>query len=101
MRSLALGARSNSRGVRADMRLGQRERAQHLAFRDGLQELVLLSVISVPGENAGDEIVDRDDGGGGAIARRDFLAGDSERGVVDPGTVPFLGDGDAIKTPPR
>src|SRR5438132_11151642 len=98
MRALALGARSNSRGVRADVRLGQRERAQHFAFRDGLQELVLLSVISEPGENAGDEIVDRDNGGGGAIARRNFLAGDGERGVVEPGAVPFLGNGDAVET---
>src|SRR5438876_10387598 len=95
MRALALGARSNSRGVRADVRLSQRERAQHLAFRDGLQELVLLSVISEPGENAGDEIVDRDNGGGRAIARRYFLAGDGERGVVEPGTVPSPGYGGA------
>src|SRR5437879_13053887 len=31
------------------------------------------------------------DGRSRAIARRDFLAGDGKRGVVEPGAVPFLG----------
>ena len=45
--ALALGARGDRRGVGADLRLGERERAQHLSLREGLQKL-LLSAPSLP-----------------------------------------------------
>ena len=54
--------------------------------------------ISIPGEDAGDKVVDGDDGGRCAIPGRDLLARDGERGLVHAGAAPFLGDGNAIET---
>ena len=63
----------------------------------GFRNLFFLRRIAIPGQDAGDEVVHRDDGRGGAVAGGDFLAGHRERGVVHARAAPFLGDGHAIQ----
>ena len=92
---LRLGARGDRRGIRPGVRLGEGERAEHLAARDRLQPALLLSVIAEAVQDAGDEVVDRDDRARRAVARRHLLAGDRERGRIHAGAAPLFGDRDA------
>jgi hypothetical protein len=88
MRALLLGAGGDGAGVGADVRLGEAEGAEHLAARERLQKARLLLLAAVAGEDARHEVVHGDDGGGGAVARGDLLAGDRHRRVVEARAAP-------------
>src|SRR5687768_14918344 len=96
--ALALGPRCYRGSIGADLRLGEREGPEHLPLRRRLQEPGYLRVAAIAGKNAGDEVVDRYDGRGSAVAGSNFLAGDGERGVIHSRAAPFVGDRDAIET---
>jgi hypothetical protein len=96
MRALPLGARGNRAGVGTHVRLGQGERAEDFAFCEGTQKSIFLRFVTVTGHNPGHEVIDGDDGCGGAIAGGDLLAGDGKRAVVEARAAPFLLDRDAV-----
>ena len=79
------------------MRLGQAERAEHLAARQRLQPLLLLR-LGRPGhqDRADRAVVDADDGRGGAVAGGDLLEDDGERQVVEAGAVVLGRHGHAV-----
>jgi hypothetical protein len=79
-------------GLRADMRLGQAERAQHLATRERLEPLLLLRIVGPGHQDRADRaVVDADHGGGRTVAGRDLLEDQREAQVVESGAVPLGG----------
>src|SRR5690349_24911298 len=69
-----------------------------LAARQWLQEFFFLRHAGESVEDAGDKVVDRDDGRARAIAGGDLFAGDGERGVIEARAAPLLGDRHAVET---
>src|SRR5204863_6952602 len=59
--------------------------------------LALLPLAAITVDDAGDEIVDHDDGRRGAIAGRYFLASDRHGRVVETGAAPLFRHRDAIE----
>ena len=79
------------------MRLGEAERAEHLAARQRLQPLVLLRLVRERRQDRADRaVVDADDRRGRAVAGGDLLEDDGERQVVEAGAVVFGRNGDAV-----
>ena len=77
-------------GVGSAMRLGQRERAQHLAGGHRSQEALLLIVAAEPRDrHATDRIVATHHGGRRCIARRNLLERQRGRHRVDVGAAPL------------
>ncbi len=79
------------------MRLGQAERAEHLAARERTQPLVLLRIAAPRHQDRADRaVVDADDRRGRAVAGRDLLEDHRQREVVEAGAVPFGRHRDAV-----
>ena len=86
----ALGAGADGAGIRAALRLGQAEGAQHLAARHRPQILLLLLRRAVFDQrHAADRIVAAHDGGDRAVAGGDLLQRQRIGDVVGAGAVPF------------
>ena len=84
-------------GLRADVRLGQAERAEHLAARERPQPPLLLRLVRPRHQDRADRaVVDADDGRRGAVAGGDLLEDDGEREVVEAGAVALGRHGDAV-----
>ncbi len=64
----------------------------------GRKEPLLLLLIAVAGQDAGDEIVHRDDGRCRAVAGGDLLACHGERAVTHACAAPLLADGDPVES---
>ena len=79
------------------MRLGQAERAQHFATRQGREPVALLLRVAVAHEDGVDRAVGHADGGAGAaVARSDFLQHQRQRHVIQPGATVLLGHANAV-----
>ena len=88
---------AQGRSVGADMRLGQAERAQHLAARQGGEPLLLLRRVAVAHEDGVHRAVGHADGGAGAaVTGRDFFQHQRQAEVVQPRAAVFLGHADAV-----
>ena len=95
--ALLHGGRSQGRGVRAHMRLGQAERAEHLALRQRREPLLLLRVVAVAHQDGVDRAVGHGNrGAGAAVAGGDFFEHQRQRQVVELGAAVFLGHADAV-----
>ena len=84
-------------GLRADVRLGEAERAEHVAARERLQPLLLLRIVRPRHQDRADRaVVDADDRRGRAVAGGDLLEDDGEREVVEAGAVELGRHRDAV-----
>ena len=90
--AVAVGARGDRAGVRADVRLREAEAAEALAARERLQILLLLRVGAERVERPADHrVLHADDRRCRAVARGDLLQRDGERHVVHAGAAEPLG----------
>ena len=88
---------AQGRGVAAHMRLGQAERAQHLALRQRRQPLLFLRGVAVAHQDGVDRAVGHADrGAGAAVAGGDFFQHQRQRQVVEVGAAELLGHADAV-----
>ncbi|MNL28409.1 hypothetical protein D3C87_1500500 [compost metagenome] len=95
--AIAPGGGAQRGGVRADVRLGQAERAQHLAARQRRQPLLLLRVVGEGHQHAAHRaVVHADDGGGAAVPGGNFLEDQRQRQVVEPRPAQLFRHGHAI-----
>ncbi len=94
--------RAQSRGFRPDMRLGEAERAEHVAARQRHQIALLLVLVRPRHQDRADRaVVDADDGRRRAVARGDLLECHCQRRVVHAGAAVLLGHGNAERAERR
>ena len=79
------------------MRLGKGEGTEDLAFRQGFQELFFLNPVAVAVDDAGGEVIDRDDRGSRAVSGGDLLASNGERAVAEARAAPLFRNRHAVK----
>jgi hypothetical protein len=92
MVAVTVGAGGDGGGVGAGVRLGQAEAAELLATGQRLEPFFLLGIGAVlAGDAAGQRVLHRDDGRGGAIAGGDFFQRQHQAHVVHAGAAPLLG----------
>mmetsp|Transcript_5031 Transcript_5031/g.18550 ORF Transcript_5031/g.18550 Transcript_5031/m.18550 type:complete len:563 (+) Transcript_5031:3103-4791(+) len=95
--AVAHGRRAQAAGLGAHMRLGQAERAEHVAARQGFEEALLLVVVAEGHQDGANRaVVDADHRAGAAVAGGDLFEDDGQGQIVQAGAIPLGGHGHAI-----
>ncbi len=89
--AVATGGGADRRGVRAHVRLGEAERAEHVAARERHEPAFALRVGAVGEDRAADHrVLHADDGRARAVAGGDLLQREGERHVIEARAAPAL-----------